>query len=105
MLLHLIYFSGISMFFALFRLSVSEARPLSVSVALGLSIRFTGTSSILKRISDSFSGMVNAGEVLLHVVRISFVFQTSKMPKTVQKKEVIISEKEEEKIAIEYIPI
>ena len=36
------------MFFALFRLSVSEARPLSVSVALGLSIRFTGTSSTMK---------------------------------------------------------
>ena len=34
-------------FFALFYLSVSEARPLSVSVALGPSIRFTGTSSIM----------------------------------------------------------
>ena len=42
--LHLIYFSGISMFFALFCLSVSEALPISVSVALGLSICFTGTS-------------------------------------------------------------
>ena len=47
MILYLIYFSGISMFFALFRLSVAEARPLSVSVALGLSIRFTGTYSIV----------------------------------------------------------
>ena len=47
MLLHLIYFSGISMFFALFRLSVSGARPLSVSVALGLSIRFTGISATI----------------------------------------------------------
>ena len=36
-------------FLALFRLSVSEARPLSVSVALGLSIRFTGTSSTRKK--------------------------------------------------------
>ena len=45
-LLHLIYFSGISMFFALFRLSVSEAHPLSVSVALGMSIHFIDTSSI-----------------------------------------------------------
>ena len=43
-LLHFIYFSGISMFFALFCLSVSEARPLSNSVALGMSISFTGTS-------------------------------------------------------------
>ena len=34
MLLHLIYFSGISMFFALLCLSVSEARPPSVSVAV-----------------------------------------------------------------------
>ena len=33
-------------FFSLFCLSVSEARHLSVSLALGMSIRFTGTSSI-----------------------------------------------------------
>ena len=33
------------MFFALFRLSISEAHPLSISVALGLSIHFTGTFS------------------------------------------------------------
>ena len=37
-LLHLIYFSGLSMYFALFCLSVSEAHPLSVSVALGGSV-------------------------------------------------------------------
>ena len=46
-LLHLIYFSGIDMSVALFRLSISEAHPLSISVALGLYIHFTGTSSSL----------------------------------------------------------
>ena len=56
MLLHLIYFSSISMFFALFQLSISESRPLSVSVAFGLSIRFTGTSS-----SCNFNHSVSRG--------------------------------------------
>ena len=51
-LFHLIYFSGISKFLALFRLSVSEARPLSVSVALGMSIRFTGNSSNFQNIGE-----------------------------------------------------
>ena len=56
-LLHLIYFSGISMFFALFYLSMSEARPLYISVALGLSIHFRGTSSASQLVTkiSSFS--------------------------------------------------
>ena len=48
-LLPLIYVSGTSMFFALFRLSISEARLLSISVALGRSIHFKGTSSTKKK--------------------------------------------------------
>ena len=40
------------MFFALFRLSISEAQPLSISVALGLSIYFIGTSSTFSRKID-----------------------------------------------------